>query len=122
MKPNLLVVSIMLVWAAPAFADILPPEDTLVTACNGRSAGQACSASGTGTCQNATCAKDYAHRDDAGQPGASQAACVKCVVEKSNLNTHVGCSEGVTGREFGALAIAGSFSLLLLLKRRRSRS
>lgn len=107
-----------------AHADVTPPD---VQACfeTGGSEGSKCTLNGTsGTCQKSTCARlDYSHWDG-GMPGSIQYDCLKCIVAVSedSSSSSGGCGSVArpsTPKELGALFIAGSFSLLFLLKRRR---
>jgi hypothetical protein len=141
MKAHLVVAALLSLWSVPALADVTPPEEE---ACMSAAKGQTCTLGfssssnqgAKGTCQDSTCGHiDYQHWDG-GHPGSVQYACLKCLTPDGGLPVLVdggspvaedkstgGCSSlstSSTAKEFGAIAIAGSFSLLFLLRRRRS--
>lgn len=69
--------ALLLSNAAPALADVIPPE---VEPCMGRSAGDACTISGdSGTCAESRCTRlDYGNRDGSGPPSTVEYDCLKC--------------------------------------------
>jgi hypothetical protein len=130
---------------SPARADMVPPE---TQPCVGKAAGDACVYIGAGTCQNQTCSKlDYANwdRDASSSPPSMTYACVKCIAGTStdtgtntntatNTNTDGGapppakddgaCSIGkqATAKRIAPWLLAGAFSLLFVVARRRRQS
>lgn len=118
MKPIALALALV---ALPSLAraDLVPPA---TLSCEGRAEGAACTvevpgAIASGVCTQSTCINiDYGSRTDAGTWGTIERPCLECVAMEGGS----GCSlAGSTPAEAGALAIAGSFSLLFLLRRRR---
>jgi hypothetical protein len=112
-----------------ALADVVPTEEWV---CRGLEKGEKCSLSDSsrkGTCQDSTCSRsDYSH----GTPPTSvEYDCLKCLDENGVVpsgitsdDTSGGCNvvPGTsTFNEVGALVLAGSFSLLFFLRRRRHR-
>ena len=131
---TLLAIAVLVGWTAVARADVSPPD---VVACEALAKGANCTLKGaSGTCQDSTCTWTChgtgCPRDDAGL-SVDTWTCLKCLDASGNDPTGVdaganhtggGCSEiaeSSTARELCALAIAGSFSLLFLLRRRRAR-
>ena len=130
----------------PARADVAPPD---TSACAALSAGAACVYNGTGTCQNSTCSKlDYANwdRDASASPPSMNYACLKCIPDTDTATSTTtatstittagidggtspsaddsACAIGkqVTAKRVAPWLLAGSFSLLFVLARRRRRS
>ena len=104
--------------SSPARADITPPE---AESCVGKAAGDACVYNGAGACQDQTCTGiDYAHwdHDASSQPPSTTYACLKCVADDS------ACSIGkqATARRVAPWLLAGAFSLLFVVARRRRQS
>jgi hypothetical protein len=74
-------------FAAPARADLIPPE---VGACQAKQAGDTCTYTNSGTCQNQTCSKlDYANwdRDASSGPPSTTYACLKCMAGSSTVTS-----------------------------------
>jgi hypothetical protein len=123
---SLLIAILVSAWAAPALGDVSPPEQV---ACERemKLKGQGCrldATGATGTCQESTCSNiDYSNRNDAGGWGTRTYACLKCLDANGHVPTSAGGCSFVPAtssfRELGALALAGSFSLLFFLRRRR---
>jgi hypothetical protein len=68
-----------LLLAAPARADLVPPE---VSACAAKQAGAACTNNGPGVCKDSTCSRlDYSKwdRDASSSPPTTTYACLECV-------------------------------------------
>ena len=143
---SLLVTSMLI--SLSARADLAPPE---TQPCLGKAAGDACVYNGAGTCQSQTCSKlDYAHwdRDASSGPPSTIYACLECIAGAStatptstatstqtaaNTNTDGGtlpsnddsaCSIGkqVTAKRVAPWLLAGVFSLLFVIARRRRQS
>jgi len=107
--------TVLLSSAAPALADVIPPE---VEPCMGRSAGDACTLSGeNGTCAESRCTRlDYGNRDGSGPPSTVEYDCLKCEpggepTEPTGGEASGGCS--ATGGELGLTG--GFFALGLAL-------
>ncbi len=117
--------TLALVTAAPARADVVPPE---VTACSGKEIGAACSQpdSVAGACAKGTCSKlDYSRwdRDAMSSPPTMQYECVKCVAGTPQTTAPAsggGCA--LVARRAGPWALAAVPALVLaVLGRRRGR-
>lgn len=114
---SLLGFTLLLTSAAPALADAIPPD---VTACEGSSAGDACTSDGqSGTCVADTCSRlDYSV-DASGMPGTMQYDCVRCDVAGGESGG--GCSASAMRAELGVAGVAFALVLAGLVLRRRSR-
>lgn len=117
----------------PAYADPVPPD---VWACQGKVVGAACVVDGgAGVCQAATCTK-LVMVDGSSTP--MQVSCSSCVKGLADGGSGAGgsgaggqaasddgsCAIGSGGRvsQVGPWLLAGVFSLLFLVRRRRRRS
>lgn len=99
--------------SVPARADLPPPD---VGSCSGKSEGDAC---GSGTCVRAMCSRMAPSRTQDGsvEARAESYDCLRC-----DASEDTGCgSVGGVGKA-APWAIAGAFSLLFLLRRRRRAS
>ena len=120
MKAQLAALAAVILIPLAARADIPPPE---TEPCKSASAGQACTYQGAkGTCQQSTCTGlDYSV--DASVPGSRTYECLKCLDTKVPTDGGgSGCSlapSGPRATDLLALALAGTFSGLFLLARRR---
>jgi hypothetical protein len=134
MKRALIAFAFTLTAAAGARADVIPAD---VEACRSRQIGDACTQDGKSTCQTTTCTQiDYAgwtNRD--GGPPSKQVDCVKCAPKGKLVATDAGaapkgdeagdssgCSVGgvaAAARPAGPWLLAGAFSALFLVRRRR---
>ena len=115
-----------------AFADVVPPEET---ACRNALEGSSCTVEemgtvyGTGSCQDSFC---WSWKEGSGGLWAKvQGPCLKCLDQYGKVPySQVAIGDGAGGcsvagtetrNEFWALLVAGSFSLLFLIKRRRQK-
>jgi hypothetical protein len=123
---TLLAIAILVGWSATARADLVSPE---IIACRNATKGSSCDDEiPGGTCEESTCGRiDHSSRNSGGPLKTIAYPCLKCVAPKPGAvpaKKSSGCSEisgAPTTRELCALALAGAFSLLFLLRRRRAR-
>lgn len=131
MKTTIGMALLVLVVCGVAQADVLPVE---IPPCTGKSVGDACVLNGvTGKCENRTCSRlDYSNwnRDASSSPPSMTYACLWCQVggtvvsdagTDSTEDKNSGCSLGGMNavRRIAPWMMAGSFSLLFLIFRRR---
>lgn len=111
---------VLLVAAATARADVLPPE---VEACKSSKVGDKCSG---GTCQKGKCSRlDYSK--DATPPPAMEYDCIKCVSGSASdggadKKSDSGCNVAhltERGRPLAPWLLGGAFAALVLRGRRR---
>lgn len=112
--------SLIVMGASPAFADVIPPDQS---ACEGRAAGAACAAVSGGICQADTCSRlDYESwdRDASATPPLTTFDCLRCVnpttgEEDSGPPTVVdaGTSGGSGGCSSAGAASSGLFAIVL---------
>ncbi len=121
----------LLLFAAPAAADVVPPE---VSACRGRIAGAACGNElglPAGVCRDDTCSRlDYVNwnRDASPSPPYMQYACVRCVTPGdggadagASGPAQGGCAVGSTlGRRVGPWALVALVWAAFLGRKRRA--
>lgn len=123
---------LVLMGASPAFADVIPPEES---ACQARAAGDACTAVSGGICQADTCTRlDYENwdRDASAEPPSMTYDCLRCVNPTTGevdsgppTDVDAGTSGGGGGCSIAGGGSPGLFAVLLAplaglaLRRRR---